>query len=141
MLGQIAMSSVFHKHLWVASASQETPTLSDASLVVKLMATAVIFVGLRLYVDKEALKLVSSIFFKMWMFAAILMTPLVNTVFIRQVRISWIPYQSLVAPLDTRLQTAVPRQMNPQFSCAQTCIHKWCGLPPPPYCIKSSSND
>lgn len=49
------MSSVFHKHLWVASASQETPTLSDVSLVVKLMATAVIFVGLRLYVDKEAL--------------------------------------------------------------------------------------
>lgn len=78
ILGQIAASSMFHKHNLVTMASQKTPSqVTGLSLYAELLATALFFEGLRLLIDKEALDLVSSIFFKLWMFGAILITPLI----------------------------------------------------------------
>lgn len=75
VLGQLAVSSMFHKHNLMASRKQKKR--SPLSLSSRLLATAVVFEGLRLYIDQEALDLVSAIFFRFWMFGAILMTPLI----------------------------------------------------------------
>lgn len=80
LLGQIAVRSMFHKHELMASRTSKDR--SELVLNVKLMMSASLFAGLRLYLDKPAWVLVSTLFCKLWIFGAILSTPLIYEYFI-----------------------------------------------------------